>query len=225
MLRRASLSIARRRRSAPCRVPRRDVSSFDVWTLVGAKNLLKMGSNGPFKICLSYEIAALNFAGWPIPDDYLTEIGRIAVIWATLEDFLNICLGKLAGYDQPLDYRPFILVTHTSFPQRLDSFAALCEQLLSEHPQLVGYKRVVSEIKDAQAIRNKFMHHGLSLNPDTGLIEMAVGSARGVLKTKTEVISITDIKRACVQINDATRALYKLVLHRDIPPPWSQGRE
>jgi hypothetical protein len=170
------------------------------------------------------EIASLNFSNWPIRDDYLTEIGRVAVLWSSLEELLNICLGKLAGFDEPLDYRLFILTTHSSFPQRLESFGALCEQLHPEHPQLAGYKQVVSKIKAAQTIRNKFMHHGLTPNPDTGMMEMAIGSARGALKTKIEAISIEDIKRASIQIHDACRALYKLVLRRDIPPAPIQSR-
>jgi hypothetical protein len=175
------------------------------------------------EIMRNEEIAALDFSEWPISDDYLTEIGRIAVVWANLEDLLNVCLGKLAGFDEPLDYRIFILTMHSSFPQRLESFGALCEQLQSENPHLADYKKVVSEIKAAQAIRNKFMHHSLSRNPDTGLIEMAVGSARGALKTKIEIVSIEDIKRASIQMNEAQRSLYKLVLRRDIPPAWSQS--
>jgi hypothetical protein len=171
------------------------------------------------------EIAALNFSGWPIPDDFLTEIGRTAALWANLESFLNICLGKLAGFDEPLDYRVFILTAHSSFPQRLESFGALCDQLYPEYPHLAGYRKVVSEIKVAQTTRNKFMHHSMSRNPDTGLIEMAVGSARGALKTKIEVISIEDIKRASIQIDKAQRALYKLVLRQDVPPVWRQLKQ
>src|SRR5271165_5751325 len=92
------------------------------------------------------EITALNFSGWPIPDDFLTEIGRTAVLWANLESLLNICLGKLAGFDEALDYPVFILITHSSFLQRLQSFGALCEQLHPEHPHLADYRKVVSEI-------------------------------------------------------------------------------
>ncbi len=168
------------------------------------------------------ELAALKFSGWPIRDDYLTEIGRVAVLWASLEAFLNLCIGKLAGFDEPLDYRAFILITHASFPQRLDSFSALCEQLHPEYRHLADYEQVVSKIKAAQKIRNKFMHHSMSANPDTGLIEMPVGSARGKLEAKIEVISIEDIKRASIKIDEAQRALYKLVLLRDLPPAWTK---
>jgi hypothetical protein len=170
------------------------------------------------------EITSLDFSGLPIPDEFLTEIGRITILWARLESLLNICLGKLAGFDEPVDYRAFILITHTSFPQRLDSFSALCEQLHPQYPELADYKKVVSEIKAAQAIRNKFMHHTLSYNPESGLTQMAVGSARGTLKANVEVVSIEDIKRASIQIDEAHRALYKLVLRRDLPPLWSRSR-
>ena len=45
------------------------------------------------------EIAQLNFSDWPVPDKFLTEFGRVAALWACLESFLNICLGKLAGFN------------------------------------------------------------------------------------------------------------------------------
>ncbi len=169
------------------------------------------------------EISSLDFSGWPVPDDFLSEIGRVAVLWANLESLLNISLTKLAGFKDPLDSRAFILITHASFPQRLDSFGALCEQLHPNYPELADYKKVVSVIKAAQAIRNKFMHHSLYLDADTGLIHMPVGSAHGTLRTRTEIISIEDIKRASVQIDEAQRALYKLVFGRDLPPSWSQS--
>ena len=39
-------------------------------------------------------IKSLDFSGWPLPDEYLIEVGRIAALWASLEVFLNICIGK-----------------------------------------------------------------------------------------------------------------------------------
>jgi hypothetical protein len=171
------------------------------------------------------EITSLDFSDWPVPDGFLTEIGRVAVLWASLESLLNICLGKLAGFAEPLDFRAFILITHASFPQRLDSLGALCEQLSSNYSHLGDYKKVVSVIKTAQAARNKFMHHSFCLNKETGLLEMPIGSAHGALKTRNEVISIEDIKRASIQIDEAQRALYKLVLRRDLLPSWNRSQK
>jgi hypothetical protein len=165
-------------------------------------------------------IQQINFAGWPIPDEYLVEIGRVAALWAWLETFLNICLGKLAGFDEPLDKRAFILITHSTFPQRLDSFGALCEQLQVQFPHLRDYENVVSQLKTAQKMRNRFMHHSMSLNPQNQCVEMEMGSARGTLKMKVEIVSVEDIKRTAININEAQRALYKLVLRRELPPAW-----
>ena len=78
------------------------------------------------------EIAKLKFSGWPVPDEFLIEIGRVSALWASLESFLNVCLGKLAGFNDLNDPKPFILITHSSFPQRLDILGALCEQLEPE---------------------------------------------------------------------------------------------
>jgi hypothetical protein len=127
------------------------------------------------------EIEALPFDGWPLPDSYLVEIGRITVLWSSLETFLNLCIGKLAGFADG-DPKPFILVNHSSFPQRLDMLGALCEHLAPDYPTLADYKAVLGALRSAQKERNKFAHH--SLGPDeTGGISMAVGSARGSIKT------------------------------------------
>lgn len=168
------------------------------------------------------EIAKLDLSGWPLPEECLTEIGRVAALWACLESFLNICLGKLAGFNDLDDPKPFILLTHASFPQRVDMLGALCEHLATEHSQLSDYKTVVSRLRAAQAVRNQYMHHGLSYDRETRQLKMATISARGKLKTAVQTISLEDIKRAAIEIDAASRALYKLVLRRDVPPPWKK---
>lgn len=99
-----------------------------------------------FGIMKNDEILKLDFDGWPLPDPYLLEIGRVAGLWATLESFLNICIGKLAGFNDLNDPKAFILVTHSSFPQRLDILSALCEQLVPEFPSLQGYGAVIQQL-------------------------------------------------------------------------------
>ena len=172
------------------------------------------------------EIAAIDFSGWPLPDQYLLEIGRIAALWASLESFLNICIGKLAGFNDLNDPKPFILLAHSSFPQRLDILGSLCEQLMAEFPHLAEYKKVISALKSAQKLRNDFMHHGMSLNED-GSVDMPIGSARGALKVMVKKVEIVDIKRATIAIDEAQVALYKLVLKRQLLPAWQRpkGRE
>jgi hypothetical protein len=100
--------------------------------------------------------------GWPLPDEYLVELGRVSALWASLESLLNALIGKLAGFDALDDATPFILVAHSSFPQRLDMLGALCEGLQSEHPHLADYREVISRLRSAQTSRNKFAHNGIS---------------------------------------------------------------
>jgi hypothetical protein len=61
------------------------------------------------------------------------------------------------------------------------------------------------------------MHHGMALNPDTGNVEMAVGTARGRIKLAVDAVTPMDVRRAAIQVHDAMRALYKLVLGKDMP--------
>ena len=168
------------------------------------------------------EIRQLNFDGWPLSNEYLIEIGRVSSLWASLESLLNLCIGKLAGFDDLNDPKAFILINHASFPQRVDMLSTFCEQFNHQYPQLSEFKQVVSQLKAAQAKRNTYAHNGMSLNPATGMVEMAIGSARGSLKVRVETVDIADIRRASIEISEAQNALYKLVLGVDHGPAWKR---
>jgi hypothetical protein len=118
------------------------------------------------------EIAALDFSGWPVPDKFLIEIGRVAALWASLESFLNVCIQKLVGFNDLNDPTPFILLAHTNFPQRLDMLGALCERLCPKFAQLRAYKSVISTLRKAQASRNRLMHHGVFHDVGTDRVRM-----------------------------------------------------
>lgn len=168
------------------------------------------------------EIRKLDFSGWPLPDEYLIEIGRVSTMWAILESFLNLCIGKLAGFNELGDPKPFILVNHASFPQRLDMLGTLCEQLAPEFPKLSGYKEVIARLKAAQSLRNKFAHHSIGFDKASGKAEIAIGSARGSLKVGVESVDVADIRRTVMNIDEAQVSLYKLVLGRDVVPAWKR---
>ncbi len=168
------------------------------------------------------EVRGLKLDGWPLPDDYLRELGRVAALWAELESFVNMCIGKLAGFNELNDPKPFILVTHASFPQRLDMLGSLCEELASDFPHLKDAKTVLGLLRSAQTARNRFVHHTMGVNQDTGKAQMAIGSARGILKVAVEDIDLADIRRAAMTIHEAMLALYKLVLRRAIAPVWER---
>ena len=170
----------------------------------------------------NHQVLELDFHDWPLPNAHLLELGRVCALWATLESFLNMCIGKLAGFNDPFDPKAFILVTHSSFPQRLDMLAALCEQLVTEFPNLKGYDSVVQQLRQAQKLRNDYMHYGMAMNPENGQIEMAKGTARGSVKVGVETVTIADLRRATIAIHEAQLALYELVLRRKLEPAWSR---
>ncbi|MGN5224075.1 hypothetical protein [Aeromonas veronii] len=162
--------------------------------------------------------------GWPLPDEYLIELGRLSSLWAALESCLNLFIGKLAGFDNLTDTTPFILVTHSSFPQRLDMLGSLCEELKCDHPCLANHKEVISKLRAAQTNRNRFAHNSISLGIDNKTYVLSQGSARGKVKFSVTPITVDDIHAVSKEIHEANLALYKLVLKKDVPPIWSKNK-
>ena len=175
-----------------------------------------------YDIMKNTELENLDFENWPLPNDYLVELGRVAALWASLESFLNLCIGKLAGFDEASDPKPFILVNHSSIPQKFDILSTLCEQLEYDFPNLQGYSLTISKLKAAQKQRNRYLHNGMSFNPESDRIVMAQGSARGKFKTNIEPVDIADIRRAVIAIDEAQISLYNLVLQGNAEPVWKR---
>ena len=166
------------------------------------------------------ELNSPAFDGWPVPNDLLIELGRLLTLWGALEAGLNVAIGKLSGYDHVDDVRPLILLTHASFPQRLDNLSSLCHQLEGEFSHLSTYKEVVAEIRKAQSARNKFAHNMIVFDEELGDYVVQTLSARGKLTLTTERISISDIRRASAQTHMALLKLHALVTKATYPPIW-----
>lgn len=164
----------------------------------------------------------MDWGDWPAPDSYLLELGRLTAMWTALEATTDICLGKLAGFNDLNDPRPFTLIKHSSFPQKLQSIGALCEHLLPNHPHLDGYQKVISTLKVAQKQRNTYTHNAFGVNPDTGKVDMAVGSARGKIKTEVREITIGAIREATASVHLASIELMNLILNQGHKPIWQR---
>jgi hypothetical protein len=162
------------------------------------------------------EVVALKFDDWPLPNEYLIELGRVGALWAALEFQLNITIGKLAGFDI-YDPTGFILITHSSFPQRLDAFAALCDQMVTDQPNLGNFAEVVQQLKSAQRSRNTYMHNTMHYDPASCEVRMSKGTARGKVKVDVERVTVADIRRAAIAVHDAQRALLKLLGGKSAP--------
>lgn len=166
-------------------------------------------------------IEALQWNGWPAPDEYLAELGRLNALWSGFETFLNMCVAKLAGF-QDFSEVPFILIHHASLPQRIDMLGALCEYLIGKYPHLKSHRTVIGKIREAQKLRNNYAHNGIHFDQETQKVITSKGSARGQIKTSVTEIRIADLRRVSVAIDEANRALYALVLKVEISPAWER---
>lgn len=151
-------------------------------------------------------------SGSPLPDAFLVELGRVSAMWASLEQLLNLCIGKLAGFNVTKEPTAYIILVHSAFPQRLHMFGALCEQLQPHAANLTNYKTVIAGIETAQKKRNRFVHNGISHDPDTGNYLLSEGSARGKLKLSLSPVTPQEINAVSKDIQKAMKSLYQLVL-------------
>ena len=160
---------------------------------------------------------------WPLPNQYLIELGRISSLYGILENVVNIGIGKLAGYSGTYDYRSAIMLAHSNFQQRVDILATLFEQTVSEYPELEGYEKVIKLIKRAQKGRNKFMHSSLGCNPENGKVQLSSMSARGSLKTTVETVYIKELIDISAVTHEATCALHTIITGKEIKPLWERN--
>ena len=159
---------------------------------------------------------------WPVPNEYLLEIGRISSLWGSLEHSINLAISKLAGYEATYDFRAAIMTAHANFKQRVDMLGTLCDQLKEEYTHLKSYEEVISLIIRAQNKRNKFMHNGIFYNEETKRVETSYLSARGKLKIANEQVSLNDLKDASALIHEAMCALHGLITQKKIKPIWER---
>jgi len=146
-----------------------------------------------------------------IPDEYLTEIGRVTTRWAMLESVVDLCLTRLAGKDI-LDARSAIIFNHMAFPMKLDVMGALVSELLPNYPELSGFPTVHQLLKQAQEKRNSIAHSKWGTDEQTGKVQISRLTARGKLKTSITPISVSEIRTAADLIEKAAHDLYVLVV-------------
>lgn len=159
--------------------------------------------------------------GWPLPNDFLLELGRMTALWPSLESVVNVGIGKLMGYDQVLDERSVIVLAHANFQQRIHIFESLCEQLAPNYPHLADYKSVCTRINSAQKARNKYAHNAISQNDDGNWV-VTYATARGTLKLNVEIVRLSEVKEATAKIHEACCAVHSLVTGTKLTPLWER---
>jgi len=161
---------------------------------------------------------------WPLPTEYLVELGRVFALWGSLESSMNLAISKLAGFSETLDWRALVLTAHSNFQQRVDVVATLCSELQHEYPHLKDYEAVITAIRKVQKKRNIFAHNSLFLNEDSGRVETASMTARGALKTDVRPVHVHELKELNAQIHQTLLDLHHLITQVRYPPIWERGQ-
>lgn len=159
---------------------------------------------------------------WPLPDEYMLEIGRLSANFSVMESGVNIAIGKLMGYEGVHDWRAAVVVAHLNFKQRVDMLETLCHELHDEFPALADYAKVMSDIKKAQNGRNRFLHQSLLYDKKSGTVSSVSLSARGQMKPRIDAVSLQDIQRVSAESHLATLSLHQLITGSKYAPIWER---
>ncbi|MGC1362764.1 MAG: hypothetical protein WA826_16445 [Silvibacterium sp.] len=152
---------------------------------------------------------------WDIPDEFLTEIGRVIVRWNKLEGLMEFSLIELLG-KSITEGRSLVVFTHMSFPQKMDVMGALIVECLTDpaYGWLCKYKTDVEPLlREAQKKRNTIAHSKWGIDDD-GVTGKSNISARGALKMVSSQAFIPEIEDVSASIVKAADALSNLVFKR-----------
>tara|TARA_R110000851_G_scaffold160924_1_gene304299 strand:+ start:3391 stop:3915 length:525 start_codon:yes stop_codon:yes gene_type:complete len=157
---------------------------------------------------------------WPLPNEFLSELGRISVLFGLLESNVNLAISKLSGYDGVLDWRSAVTTAHANFKQRVEILETLLHELHDEYPSLKEYSSIIKDLKAVQAGRNKYSHNIMGFDEYTGKVQLSSLSARGTLKPKVENVSIDDLKDLSARIHLTHLSLHALITGAQYQPIW-----
>jgi len=103
--------------------------------------------------------------------------------------------------------RPHIVFAHMAFPQKMDVFSALAEQLIKGgYPWLAAHKpSIISVIKQAQTKRTAIIHDVWGMQGQK-LVRASI-SARGSFKLSSTEAKIEDLNAAIRLVEEALERL------------------
>ncbi len=128
-----------------------------------------------------------------LPDNYLIAIGKLTYQWGILESTMDLAIRELFGFEL-YDPKPAMLVTHMSWPQRMDALESIINHLKDDYSHLARFPEIKPLLKKAQEGRNRIAHAKLSVNQEKkDEVLLLSHTSRGKLRTFVEPISVADI--------------------------------
>lgn len=147
----------------------------------------------------------------PLPDEYLTEIGRVCYQWSVLEGMFDLWLAKLVGLEIS-DLRSKALFAHMAFPLKLDLFGSFANYLKPHFPNLSEHKNVLSSLRRAQDSRNLVVHAMWAMDESGEHANVLRLTARGEIKPSTKKVTLEELRAIPEQIKQTTLELHRFVV-------------
>jgi hypothetical protein len=135
-----------------------------------------------------------------LPDEYLREIGRVAVYWNELEHLLlhTLSIALLGEYAK--DGRSMAVFVHMAFPQKLDALSSML-RIIDDSLGLIYRNEVQPLLKRSQEKRNEILHQ--SWIPQKAEILRLDIKARGTLKFTLEPVEFQELLNTSAFIKSA----------------------
>ena len=146
-----------------------------------------------------------------LPDDYLQEIGRIAVSWNNLENLLHHTLVLALLDDFAQDGRAIAVFAHMTFPQKLDTLRTMLQMGSTSGGKVFSdyCEKIQPLLKDCQEKRNAILHQSWSVQD--GTVKRFDIKARGVLRLTLSDVTLDELKGITALIIRTHQTMFELI--------------
>lgn len=154
-----------------------------------------------------------------VPDDYATEVGRVATQWGLLEGYLENCIWKLLRVNFS---KGRAVTTHINLNLRLDMIATLLS-VTRRHSK--EWKSWLEACRKLSTARNIAVHAMWVTKPGEPRIAQSISYvARGELRDRGRVTTAAEIKKIAEETAALTIRLIRLSVR--LPPlPSTRARQ
>jgi hypothetical protein len=159
---------------------------------------------------------------FPVPDNYLIELGRATALWGNLEKQVDHSINYLSGLQPHDHWRVAVLIAHSNFKQKIDIIDTLCNELQKQFSNLSTYQETTKIIRSAQKMRNHFFHNGIGFDEETERVRTSSLTARGTLKVEVRDVNISELIEFSGKIHESLLSLHGLITGKYYPPVWKR---
>jgi hypothetical protein len=145
----------------------------------------------------------------PLPDEHMRLLGIIATHWEWVELILSKAVAEVMEHDPN---RVAILTANIGFHDKCDIILAYARFLRETDPdEWTKFTTTLKTLRDAYAVRNKFIHAKWKLVNDSEIRRTEVRTRGGKFSIVDEPTPTTELSAAAQQIVDAGESFIALV--------------